>query len=451
MNSVLKFGGTSMGDAQSWQRVLKIINQYDHPFVVVSATAKTTRQLIAAAEEAQTDREKAFEIAENIRSRHHQIVLNFIDDYREADADVKKECKRWIDDQISELKSRLADIHSEGTLSARMKDSVASTGERLSSYLFARCGTIFGLPTSWADAGETIRTDSEFGQANPDTEEIRQNTARLLANLGPEQIPVMGGYYGKDAEGNVTTLGFEGSDYSASLIGAAIEAETIEIWTDVSGVYTCDPRHVSRARPIPQLSYQEAAELAYFGAKVLHPFSTKPASAQNIPIRVKNIFEPVEPGTLISSESTEKEEVKAITFKDNCMIITVSSSNTVMGYEFLSGVFDTLRWHHLPVDVVTTTEASVSIAIENGERALKAAEQLTSYGSVETKSGQGVISLVGCRGHDPQGLIKRVLGCMESSSVHLLSFSRSKGNMNVALDKKRLHSSVQEIHQELFE
>lgn len=447
---ILKFGGTSMGDAESWQRVLKIIRRYNRPFVIVSATARTTRKLLAAAEKALTDLEGARKISSQVHDRHSSLITNFINHQVNATPKIEKECTDWINQHINILENYLAQIYEQQELSPRIKDAVASIGERLSSYLFARCGATTGLSTRWINATEIIRTNSDFEKASPQVDYINEQAHALMDELGSDQIPVMGGYYGQDFDGNITTLGFEGSDYSASLIGAALSAEAIEIWTDVSGIYTCDPRLIPNARPIPQLSFQEATELAYFGAKVLHPSTTKPASQNNIPIQVKNIFDPDEPGTRISHKSVADGRVKAMTFKENCAVITVTSSQTVMGYEFLAGVFDILRWQRLPVDVVTTTEASVSIAIENDKALGEAIEQLKKYGSVDLQTDQGIISLVGCTENKTKSLLRDVLGNISVSTVNLVSISQKKGNLNIVMNTMNITDSVKSIHKMIF-
>lgn len=444
---ILKFGGTSMSDAQTWQQVINIIKRYESPFVVVSATARTTRELLKAATTALNDIEKAQSIAADIKQRHNKLITGFLRD-RQNSASPLEECNNWIDQHVEELNTRLDAINKEQELTEQEKDAVASIGEKLSSYLFAQCASAAGLPTQWIDATDIIRTDSDFGQANPDEEHIADQSVSLKELIIEDQIPVMGGYYGMGKNGLTTTLGFEGSDYSASLVGAALDAEAIEIWTDVSGIYTCDPRFVPDAKPIPQLSFQEATELAYFGAKVLHPSTTKPASKKQIPVWVKNIFEPDEPGTCISTESTNGTPVKAITYKENCTIVTVTSSQTVMGYEFLAGVFDILRWHHLAVDVVTTTEASVSIGIENGVNLDDAIEQLNGYGSVDVLNNQGIISLVGCSGDN--FLVTDILSQVKNVPKNLISYSKSKGNLNLVVDKDQVLPVVKTIHKELF-
>lgn len=438
-----------MDNGDTWQQVLQIISTYDTPFIIVSATARTTRKLISAAKTARSDRQAAAEIVTQIGNRHHQLIDNFLQATNNSAPGIKSQSQQWIETQIGQLNAYLDEVRKNQELTPGLSDAVASTGERLSSRLLALCGKAIGLSTTWIDAGEIIQTDSTFGQANPNLDYINKQAGELQKVLDNGKIPIMGGYYGQDESGSTTTLGFEGSDYSASLIGSALSADAIEIWTDVSGIYTCDPRLVEEAQPISKLSFREATELAYFGAKVLHPSTTKPASVNNIPMRVKNIFAPNDTGTLISAGSSSHQDVKAITGKKDCSIITVTSSQTVMGYEFLAGVFETLRWHHLAVDVVTTSEASVSIAIKNGGDQRKAVKQLQDYGTVEVTSRQGIISLVGCHTNIKQ-LLDEVLAELDTDTVQLISYSKSKGNLNVVTDQEHTDPTIKAIHGRLF-
>lgn len=447
---ILKFGGTSMGDEHTWRRVFDIISGYEHPFIVVSATARTTRQLLASSEKALQNKDEAMQIAAGIRKRHLQLITGFLDYYSETESAVMQKCEHWIEDKVAELEAHLSQINREQKLDYKRKDAIAAIGEQLSSYLFAQCGTVFGLATKWIDAGQIIQTDSDFGQASPLTGIINNQAKVLQENIQSGEICIMGGFYGRDSKGNITTLGFEGSDYTASLMGAALAAEAIEIWTDVSGIYTCDPRVVPDARPIPELSFQEATELAYFGAKVLHPSTTKPASQQQIPLFVKNIFEPGHPGTCITSKISSNGRAKAITFKKNCVIVTITSANTVMGYKFLADIFQQLKAYHLAVDVVTTTEASVSIAVEHNTLIEKVIQQLENRGLVEVKMNQAVISLIGCRMNEFHSLLNEVMNSIADKSLNLISFSRSKRNLNVVIDQKAVLKSVVAIHKRIF-
>lgn len=430
---------------------MDIISRYERPVVVVSATARTTRQLISAAELAVLDLEQAAGVTKGIGDRHKELVTNFLKNYPDRDSrQVKEKCFNWIEERLDELDEFLRSISAKGELTAALSDSVASIGEQLSSYLFSHCGRVYGLETEWTDARSVIKTDSDFGKANPDLQKISESAGQLSSAVEKGAIPVIGGYYGENEKKQITTLGFEGSDFSASLVGSVLDAEAIEIWTDVSGIYTCDPRVVGTAYPITELSFREATELAYFGAKVLHPSTMKPASAKNIPIYVKNIFEANHAGTKIHGQAESNGKAKAMTFLNNITILTVTSENTLMGYDFLSEVFRVLAERHLPVDVVTTTEASVSVALEDGNRLDRISEELKNLGEVSRLEGQGLISMIGCAAEKTADLRQDILNAIADAHVSMLSFNKATKNLNIVLPEAELTASVRAIHDNLF-
>lgn len=439
-----------MHDEQTWHRVLDIIAQYNRPIVVVSATARTTRQLLSAAETALKDVSSAYSISKAISRRHKELVSNFLSNYSTAQESEKK-CIQWIDERISNLNQDLEQVAGDGCLSPKMEDAIASRGEQLSSYLFALCGSVYGLNTRWIDARRVIKTDSDFGKANPDIQKIDQTSTVLSKAIEQDSIPVMGGFYGEDANCNITTLGFEGSDYTASLIGAALNVKAIEIWTDVSGIFTCDPRTVPEAESIPELSFQEATELAYFGAKVLHPSTMKPASKKNIPIFVKSIFEADHPGTMIHAQAPPDGMVRALTFIEDVTIFTVASSRSLMGYQFLSQVFARLEELRIPVDVVTTTEASVSVALATSSQTDTITSSLNELGNVTITNQQALISLVGCRFPDASFITSKVMGVLPRSELSMLSYCQTRGNLNLVLPQAKLQDSVKAIHTAVFQ
>lgn len=454
--TVLKFGGTSMGDEHTWKKVLDIVDRYERPWVVVSATARTTRRLIAAAEAAVARPDQARDIAEEVETRHRNLVAGFMESYAQGDTpsgreQEREDCGGRLDRLSGVLRGHLDAIHEAGNLDHRTRDAVASIGERLSSWLLASCARAACMNARWVDARRIIRTDDRFGSASPDLAYIRSAVSDLLECWPTGAIPVMGGYYGETAEGDITTLGFEGSDYTASLVGASLPCEAVEIWTDVSGVYTCDPRVVEGARPIPSLSFREATELAWFGAKVLHPSTLKPASGRNLPVHVKNIFEPDAPGTRIGAESGPDGLVKAMAYKDRSALLTVTSSSTLMGYNFLSTVFAALRERRLPVDVVTTTEASVSVALDDEPLLEKLAEDLQELGEVGLRRGLGVIGLVGCAPSRQQELLERMLHALGDLDLETLSYSRAKRTLNLVLEAEQTVEAVRRLHAGLFE
>lgn len=449
--TVLKFGGTSMGDEHTWRKVLEIIKKYEHPVVVVSATARTTRKLVEAAEWAPQNLEKSLETADEISARHKKLVSNLLSHTEGEKTDaIRTKCNQWIDKQIHELQDYLRSANKKKEITESIKDAISSVGERLSSFLLAACAPLFGLSTTWIDAGRIITTDSQFGSANPLPENIQANIKELSDIISDHQIPVIGGYYGQDQEGNITTLGFEGSDYTASLIGAALDASGIEIWTDVSGIFSCDPRVVENAKPIKELSFTEATELAYFGAKVLHPSTMKPASKKQIPIKVKNIFEADHAGTIIYAAAGENGTAKALTFIEEATIITIQASDSTKGHQFLAHVFEILNSFHLPVDVVTTTEASVSLALASDNFDLKLIEKLDTIGDIQQTHSQSIISLIGCNFKHAKLISDKVLEAISGTDIAIMSYSKDKKNLNVVVSQKELIDAVKSIHKNIF-
>lgn len=443
-----------MGDEDTWRRVLDIIAEYRDPIVVVSATARTTRRLLAAAEKAAVSMEEAYEISSEIRARHESLVKGFLERCDGGETDkIRERCLARIEELIEGLDHHLEAVNASKQPDAARKDAVAGIGERLSSFLFAECGRAYGLNTVFVDAAGVIKTDSDFGNASPDRAAISKNIPKVTTPVESGSIPVIGGYYGENERGKPTTLGFEGSDYTASLLGAAAGAEAIEIWTDVSGIYTCDPRVVQEAVPIPEISFREATELAYFGAKVLHPSTLKPAAENGIPVYVKNIFEPGHPGTKIHGRepADSKGAVRALTFLEDVVIITVTSPGTLMGYHFLGRVFETLEEHHITVDVVTTTEASVSIALRKPDMLGKIVSELQEFGTVSVTGQQGLVSLIGFSLNSSDEITERVFSSVNGSTLSLISFSRDKRNLNLVLPESSMIDTVRALHRSLLE
>ncbi|MFN1836186.1 aspartate kinase [Balneola sp. MJW-20] len=449
---VLKFGGTSMNDHQTWKKVLEIISEYEYPIVVVSATARTTRQLVQAGKLASSgDLEDALKISNEISVRHKAIVHSFLEENPSDRKDlIWESCIKKVDEKVHKLNKLLSYAAKEGALSPQMNDAIMSIGEQISSYLLAQCGLAAGLLTQHVDARKLIMTDNRYGNANPNLMLINQKCGSLETMMEDGFTPVIGGFYGESAEGNISTLGFEGSDYTASLIGAAVHAKTIEIWTDVSGVYTSDPRYIPDARPLEELSYFDATEMAYFGAKVLHPSTLKPAQERNIPVSVKNMFKPEEPGTRIIRDSKGDPEVLAMAFKPGITILTISAYETLMGYDFLTRVFEVLKKYRLPVDAVNTTEASVTIALSNSEILDRISNDFIEIGTVQIISDKGLISLIGCRISEAAEISKKVLNSLNGQSIDLISFSKEKRILNLVLDEDKLVESAQKIHEKIF-
>lgn len=451
--NVLKFGGTSMADHKTWKQVLEIIKTYEYPVVVVSATARTTRQLVESGRLAAEGKlEEANTIVTDILLRHQTIVLEFLKENPHAKHKlIQDSCFRNMDAKIHKLKKLLEYTHKTGELSPKMHDAICSMGEQISSYLLAQCGLALDMMTQHVEARKLIKTDQEYGKANPNMFKITQHCGSLETILESGFTPIIGGFYGEAPDKTITTLGFEGSDYSASLIGGAINAETIEIWTDVSGVFSTDPRYIPEAKPLSEMSYFEATELAYFGAKVLHPSTLKPAQEKNIPVLVKNMFEPDAKGTRIHRDSTHDLGVLALSFKENMVTLTISAYETVMGYSFLTKVFSILEQHRLPVAAVNTTEASVTIALSGTENLEKLNQHFIELGTVTQEQEKGLISLIGCTVNESEKLTRDILGSIGNVELDLISFSKEKRILNLVLDQEYLIDTVRNLHQKLFD
>tara|TARA_R110001599_G_scaffold150929_2_gene335197 strand:+ start:55100 stop:56461 length:1362 start_codon:yes stop_codon:yes gene_type:complete len=449
---VLKFGGTSMNDHKTWKQVLEIIKNYEYPIVVVSATAKTTRQLIEAGKLAADNKlEEALELGESIKLRHLEIIRNFLEENPHTKkALIEESCEKKLNEKIGLLNKFLTYTHKVGELTPAMKDAIASIGEQISSYLLAQCGLATDQLTQFVDAKKIIKTDNSYGNAYPNFGLINQKIGSLETILDGGFTPVIGGFYGEAPDGTTTTLGFEGSDYSASLIGGALHAKSIEIWTDVSGVFTSDPRFIKDAKPIPELSYFDATEMAYFGSKVLHPSTLKPAQERNIPVLVKNMFSPDKTGTRIIRESAQTQKALAVSFKEDMALLTVSAYETVMGYNFLTRVFKVLEDHRLAVDAVNTTEASVTIALSDSEKLDEIAKSLIEIGTVDLEREKGLISIIGYRSSETTELCNDIFNAIESVSLDMISFTKQKRILNLAVDREIMVETAQKIHSSLF-
>lgn len=441
-----------MNDHQTWTQVLEIIKRYEYPVVIVSATARTTRQLIETAKLAASGNlEEAYIIADSIYKRHEKLVNEFLEEHpHPKNRLIKESCDKKLNEHINKLKKLLQYVRKNGDLDANMKDAIAAIGEQISSYLLAQCGLAVDMLTHFIDAKKLIKTDAEYGNANPNRALINQKAGALETVLDSGFTPIIGGFYGEAKNGTTTTLGFEGSDYSASLIGGALNALAIEIWTDVSGIYTSDPRFISDAKPIPELSYFDATEMAYFGAKVLHPSTLKPAQERNIPVFVKNMFQPNNVGTRIVRESDHSREVLAISFKKDIALVTVSAYETVMGYSFLTKVFAALEKLHLPVDAVNTTEASVTIALTDSIKLDKLSKDLIEVGTVKLEQKKGLISLIGCTFSKMDKLAQNVFSSMDEEEIDMITFTKEKRILSFVVEEERLIETAQKIHTGLF-
>jgi aspartate kinase len=446
---VMKFGGTSVADSAAWKQVYSIISKEKEAVIVVSATTKTTNDLLAAADLAKNGNlNEAMSVSERILKRHTQIVDELI---KKTDHPALfEECIAWVYTHVDLLNNYLLGIHTLRELTVRSLDVISLLGERMSSFLIGKIGPLYGVDTVHVDSKDVIITNDAFGKAVPFQKEINSRSSVLKHHLENGMLPVMGGFYGSTLTGEITTLGRGGSDYTASLVGLALVADDIEIWTDVSGMYTCDPRMVPEATPIPEISFNEAAELAYFGAKVLHPATIQPAVERNIPVWIKNTFKPDDYGTKIYSNAPLSGVFRALAFKRDITIITINSTRMLLAYGFLARVFSIFEKHKISVDLVTTSEVSVSISVDTKEGLDPVIEELMEIGHVHVGTKMSLVSVVGQNFLNATGIAAQIFATVSNYPVKLISQGSSDINLSFVVENEHLTYVVQALHKAFF-
>jgi len=445
---VLKFGGTSVQDAEAIERVAAIVRgRADRaPVVVVSALGGVTNDLLHVADLASTGRLiPALLNVEALRDRHLTACEALLAGSDEAD-DVATELCAAFDElaHLAEALSRLAH------LSPRSQDTVAGMGEQLSSLLVTAAFRARGIPAVHVDARSVMVTDDHFGKAAPLPEQIERACRTHVAPLvAAKKVPVLGGYVGATLQGVTTTLGRGGSDYSAALFGAAMSAQAMEIWTDVDGILTADPRVVPEARIIESIRFDEAAELASFGAKVLHPSTIAPAVRLGIPVYVLNSRRPDATGTLISLDASRRS-VTAVAAKRDITLVRVRSPRMLLAHGFMRGIFEVFERNRTSVDVVATSEVSVSVTVDDTTNLESVLVELAPLGDVQVERGRGIVALVGSGITDGGAIMARALGALGETRIHMASLSSSGINLSIVLNDEAVHPAMVRLHAEFF-
>lgn len=447
---VMKFGGTSVEDAAAFGRVASIVADRlsQRPIVIVSAMSGMTDALLASVEVAAKGRAKAASASLTSQFNRHSAVARELLTPAEA-----RIFNAELERQRSEIEERLEELSQDPQQRPRLQDSIIAIGEQLSSALLAATLRSKEVDALVVDARHCIVTNDEYGCAAPLLPEtIRQSQKELLPLVAGQKVPVLGGFFAATASGSTTTLGRGGSDYTASIIGAAISAQEIQIWTDVPGVLTADPRVVPHAFTIPRLSYAEAAELAYFGAKVLHPKTIQPAVEDSIPVRICNSREPVGAGTLVCAEiETAAQTVKAIAHKKGITTIQVSSARMLGAYGFLRAIFETFDKHRTVVDVVTTSEVSVSLSLDDTSELGPIVADLELLGTVNVETERAMICVVGTGLRGTPGIAARVFSTISNINVMLISQGSSSINLTFVIEERQLNEAVTRLHASFFE
>jgi len=447
--TIMKFGGTSVEDTDAFRKVAEIVRSATRarPVVVVSAIGGFTNALLKSVEKAIAgDARGATRSLTGDFERHVAIARDLLGDAARSSFESAAANAR---SQIRQLHKIIA---AHPVTSPPLQDELLSFGEQLSAQLLAAVLREHNLTARYIDARRCLKTDDNYGSAAPLAATAEATQTELSRIIKAGEIPVLGGFIGSTEGGVTTTLGRGGSDYSAAIIGAALGAREIQIWTDVTGVLTVDPRVVKKARTIPLLSYQEAAELAYFGAKVLHPKTIQPAVERNIPVRVCNSRAPADAGTLIVSESkAAPQTVKAIAHKNGITTVQITSARMLGAYGFLRALFEIFERHRTAVDVVTTSEVSVSLSIDNAATLSEIIPELEELGTVEIEESRTIISVIGEGLRNTPGIAARVFSTIREINVSMISVGASSINLTFMVDEAQAEDAIVRLHRACFE
>jgi aspartate kinase len=446
---VMKFGGTSVEDARAIERAAAIVKgrQAQKPVVVVSAMAKVTDQLLAMARAAGAgDRKTALKLCRALQERHYNTAGELLGTalFTQFHSDL------GVD--FEALDELLRGIAAVGELTARTTDHVAAFGEILSSKIVTAAFSAHGIASTLVDSRECVVTDNSHTRAAPLFEETNE---RLRTNVQPlldqGQVPVMAGFIGSTKAGITTTVGRGGSDFSAAIVGAGLGAERIEIWTDVDGMMTTDPNLCPEAQRIKVISFDEAAELAYFGAKVLHPATVLPAVQKNIPVYVLNSRNPGCEGTRITARAPHcRNTFKALAVKKRITIVDVAAPRRLLMHGFLKSIFEAFDRHRVLVDVVSTSEVSVSLTTDSNESIPALAADLAKLADVKYEGRKAIVCLVGENLRETPGIAARVFGELSDVKIRMISQGASEINLTFVIEEDAVPEVVRRLHKTFF-
>jgi aspartate kinase len=439
---VSKFGGTSVGTFEAMQHSAQIVlSDLNRKLIVISATSGTTNDLVALGrgDLSSTAQE---ELLIQIKERHFAIISKLKH---------KEEAERAFKEELTQLRQHLDQVARD----KRWKDRLVSFGEMMSTKLFIYVLKENGVEAEWLDARNFLKTDSFFGNATPDLNAIRKKIGKHVEG---DKIYLTQGFIGSDIFGNTTTLGRGGSDFSAALFAEALQAEILEIWTDVAGIYSTDPRVVAEARPINRITFDEAAELSVFGGKVLHPATLKPAIRGGVKVRVASTRAPEEPGTLIVHESEEKPVIRALSLRKNQTLLTVKSLAMLHQYGFLAKLFQVLANYKISVDLVSTSEVSVSLTLDTAVNAANKVEltsdvieELKAFCEVKIEKEYSLVALIGNNLNKTPGISGVIFNKLKDFNIRMVCHGASENNVCFLADEKDGEAIVRLLHKEFIE
>ncbi|HED07089.1 MAG TPA: aspartate kinase [Ignavibacteria bacterium] len=420
---VLKFGGTSIGTADRMKNVASLINNGEEKIVILSAMSGTTNMLYKISEELENkESQNANKFVDQLEENYRKVVQELF-----TSPEFNNRGLELIKYHFNYIRSFMIDI-----FTIKEKRTILAQGELISSVLFYNYLLENNMESKLIPALNFMRIDNNL---EPDNYYIKENLNRELKQYPDCKTFITQGYICRNMFGEIENLKRGGSDYSASIIGRAINAEEIQIWTDVSGFYSGDPRYVNNAKPLPRLSFDEAAELAYFGAKILHPSSVLPAKLANIQVRLKNTLKPGDPGTLITSKSFGKG-IKATAAKDGITAIKIKSGRMLLAYGFIRKVFEVFERYKTSIDMTTTSEIAVSITIDDKTYLKGIVNDLQLYGNVEVNENMTIVCVVGDNILEQKGYINKVFDALENFSIRMISYGGSRHNISILINSE---------------
>ncbi len=434
---VLKFGGTSVGTPERFRRLPSLIREQLPAVVVLSAVAGTTDKLERLAEMLREGEQKdSFQLAGELEQDYVRFIYRLFEEPEEYNR-----ARLFVEGRFIRLRTLL-----DQPFSAAVEHEILAQGELLSTGLLRCLLNSLGESFRYLYAPDLIVKD-EDGMV--DMEHLEMALKKVLDEDPDTRLFITQGFICADREGRIDTLGRGGSDFTASLIGAVLPAEEIQIWTDVDGVHNNDPRVVQETSPIPVLSYEEADELAYFGAKVLHPACVFPAQRRNIPIRIKNTLRPEAEGTLVQDKKNGSS-IKAVAAKDGITAVRIRSTRMLNAYGFLRKVFEVFERYRTPIDMISTSEVSVSLTIDDRTHLHEIVEELKRYGMVEIDRDQSIICVVGDFMAERPGMVRHVFNALQEIPVRMISYGGSMNNISLLLHSRHKGEALKALHRHLF-
>jgi aspartate kinase len=435
---VMKFGGTSVGTPARMKEVTKLVTKSGEPvFVVLSAMSGTTNSLVEISNYLY---KKNPEGASEIINQLERAYLKHIDELYQSD-DVKQQTREFLTSELNYLRSFTKEL-----FTSFEEKSIVAQGEMLSTNMVVNYMKEQGINAVLLNALDFMRTDKN---SEPDPNYIKEKLQAIMEKNEGQQVYVTQGFICRNAYGEIDNLQRGGSDYTASLVGAALGAEEIQIWTDIDGMHNNDPRVVDNTQPVHQLHFEEAAELAYFGAKILHPTCVQPAKYAGIPVRLLNTMEPDAEGTTISN-ATEYGKIKAVAAKDNIIAIKIKSSRMLLATGFLRKVFEIFESYQTPIDMVCTSEVGVSMSIDNSAHLGEIVDELKKYGTVTVDTGMCIICVVGDLDWSNIGFETKVLDAMKNIPVRMISYGGSNYNISFLIREEDKKRALQSLSDTLF-